>query len=159
MTQFPTVIAQGEKTLHSHHQHWETFSMPQGIRSEDIIDTVDTAEFTNLAHLDSRSLGLVESNCDCFCLGDLVRNSGIPLFWSLSPQQANNRDCHVVTTDTGRMEILRETLIHDVFADRRQRQHLCDTLAHTVNDLLGGLAIPDTCSWIVLVSMVVEPIR
>ena len=76
---------------------------------------------------------------------DSVRNHLVPLLLGLAVKQSNDRNGHVVTSNTTRLAVRGQAVVHHVFTDGRQLLLCCNSAADELDDGLRRLAIPDTC--------------
>lgn len=68
----------------------------------------------------------------------------LPLLGSPPTQQSHDHHRHVVTPDTARLRIRRQTLGHHVLTDLAERVPVGNGSSCKVDDLLRGETVPDT---------------
>lgn len=75
---------------------------------------------------------------------DSVRNHLVPLLLGLAVKQSNDRDGHVVTSDTTGLAVRSQAVVHHVFTDGRQLLLCGNSTADELDNGLRRLAVPDT---------------
>jgi hypothetical protein len=75
---------------------------------------------------------------------DSVRNHLVPLLLGLAVKQSNDRDGHVVTSNTTGLAVRSQAVVHHVFTDGRQLLLCGNSTADELDNGLRRLAVPDT---------------